>query len=429
DLEGTSDEDIDTDNDLINDGDEYYISESVYSRPTLFDTDGDGLNDGIEVNTVGTDPGLSNTDGDYLNDFDEYSLGFDATDPTDPINPNIVWNSSSFYADSFTGFLNHQGADYVLVYYRVSQSDSWIYKGLYYSGSVGINLQTYQNDLWLRTKYWTEWTNIQLSDDEFYFSDSYNYKPHYPTYDPPTPTGPSSGYTYTYYSFNFVGDDLDHDDITFQVNWGDGSTSSYYIAYYGSYPYTKAASHQFTSTGTKYIKYRIMDENGAYSNWSPSKSIYLSSNGGGSGGGCVAKDTLILLPDGYTKIPVQKLNVGEYVLGYNVTSGETIPVLVTEIDVSKVSSILKIGHDKGSLRITPYNQPIWYKNETYTGWLIDPINIQEGDQIFHIPSDSWVTVNKLILIENGSHEVYDIVTDPLNVFVGNGILLDKKVME
>jgi hypothetical protein len=51
------------------------------SDPLLPDTDGDGLNDGDEVNVYATDPNLADTDGDTFDDGLEVASG---TDPNDP---------------------------------------------------------------------------------------------------------------------------------------------------------------------------------------------------------------------------------------------------------------------------------------------------------------------------------------------------------
>ena len=54
--------------------------------PENSDTDGDGLDDGLEVNTFGTDPLLEDTDADGLNDGEEVNIF--ATDPNDPDSDN-----------------------------------------------------------------------------------------------------------------------------------------------------------------------------------------------------------------------------------------------------------------------------------------------------------------------------------------------------
>ena len=51
--------------------------QSLKTKTDLTDTDGDGLTDGYEVDTLKTDPLKSDTDGDGLNDASEVKLGFD----------------------------------------------------------------------------------------------------------------------------------------------------------------------------------------------------------------------------------------------------------------------------------------------------------------------------------------------------------------
>ena len=59
----------------------YYGSEGYGTNPTAPDTDGDGLNDGDEVNNFGTDPTNTDTDNDQLDDNEEIN-----TYETDPNN-------------------------------------------------------------------------------------------------------------------------------------------------------------------------------------------------------------------------------------------------------------------------------------------------------------------------------------------------------
>ncbi len=97
-LYGTDPRDPDTDGDALCDGglDEWCSGldanglpsarqakgESQYAtNRTAWDTDGEGLGDGHEVITVGTDPVLADTDGDGLDDFEEFRLT--GTDPVD----------------------------------------------------------------------------------------------------------------------------------------------------------------------------------------------------------------------------------------------------------------------------------------------------------------------------------------------------------
>ena len=76
DVDGTPDA---TDNDLDGDGLSNEIEDSMGLNPYSRDTDGDGLADGSEVNTLRTDPLLRDTDGDELSDGMEINSA--RTDP------------------------------------------------------------------------------------------------------------------------------------------------------------------------------------------------------------------------------------------------------------------------------------------------------------------------------------------------------------
>ena len=141
-------------------------------------------------------------------------------------------------------------------------------------------------------------------------------------------------------------------------------------------------------------------------------------------GGCVLKGTKILLAYGKHTKTVQKLKIGDQIKGYNVSSGEITAVQVTNIKMSIVPSILNIN--EGLLKTTLLDQPIYMRNSSYTGWLQDPINLKVGDEIFHVPNQQWIKIGCLETEVGKRFEVYEVTTDPLNVFVGNGILLDAK---
>jgi hypothetical protein len=77
---GTDPNVADTDGDGLDDGDEINTHNT---DPNVADSDGDSLSDGDEVNTHGTNPTLVDTDGDTLNDDEELVAGADGfvTDP------------------------------------------------------------------------------------------------------------------------------------------------------------------------------------------------------------------------------------------------------------------------------------------------------------------------------------------------------------
>jgi len=66
------------------------------------DSDGDGLTDGDEINTHGTDPTDVNTDGDPHTDYEEYVADTDGANPNDYFRITAISNNSPFtvYYDS-----------------------------------------------------------------------------------------------------------------------------------------------------------------------------------------------------------------------------------------------------------------------------------------------------------------------------------------
>lgn len=70
----------DTDGDELTDCEE----EEYGTDPLNLDTDGDGLDDGVEVQNTGTDPLNPDTDEDGLTDLEEMEGGSSPQDPLDP---------------------------------------------------------------------------------------------------------------------------------------------------------------------------------------------------------------------------------------------------------------------------------------------------------------------------------------------------------
>jgi len=73
-------------------------------NPLKADTDGDGLNDGDEVNTYNTDPLEKDTDGDGVDDGDEVEAGTDPLKaeeaaPANATEANVTENASEIDSD------------------------------------------------------------------------------------------------------------------------------------------------------------------------------------------------------------------------------------------------------------------------------------------------------------------------------------------
>ena len=95
---------------------------------------------------------------------------------------------------------------------------------------------------------------------------------------PSTPSGTTSGYTGTSYTYSTSTTDPDGDNVCYQFDWGDGSNTTT-----GSYASGSiaSASHAWGSSGTYYVKVRAQDSYSAWSGWSSTLTVTISSGGGG----------------------------------------------------------------------------------------------------------------------------------------------------
>ena len=84
---------------------------------------------------------------------------------------------------------------------------------------------------------------------------------------PSTPTGPSTGYVMTSYSFGTSGSDPDGDLLEYRFDWGDGQISTWGSAY--------SRSHAYSSVGNYCVKAQSIDPYGAVSGWSPCLDINI----------------------------------------------------------------------------------------------------------------------------------------------------------
>jgi len=83
--------------------------------------------------------------------------------------------------------------------------------------------------------------------------------------DPPITTGPKHGDPQQQYTYTFVANDFDDDDVKYLIDWGDGDTSE--IGYHESgEPVT--ATHSWNTNNDYYIKARATDKNNKVGDWS-----------------------------------------------------------------------------------------------------------------------------------------------------------------
>jgi hypothetical protein len=121
------------------------------------------------------------------------------------------------------------------------------------------------------------------------------------------------------------------------------------------------------------------------------------------------------------EVPVQDVKPGDEIMGYDVQTGAFVVENVTSNNCTVVSEVLSING--GLLCVTPTDQPIY----TDHGWVVNPQDLQVGWRIYDPADNSWITIQSLQTL-NGHFDVYDLRATNPNTFIGNGILLDKKVL-
>ena len=141
----------------------------------------------------------------------------------------------------------------------------------------------------------------------------------------------------------------------------------------------------------------------------------------GCSGGCIEAGSPILTPQGY--VPVQKLKVGQAILGYDFAEERLARETLVGNNASTVSSILDVN--RGWLLLTLSDQPLYVLNATWVGWVQNPESLFVGEEIFNPVTVSWVPITNITVLA-GSFTVYDVVTSGPNNFVDNGALLDIK---
>jgi len=137
---------------------------------------------------------------------------------------------------------------------------------------------------------------------------------------------------------------------------------------------------------------------------------------------CVAEGTLVTMADG-TEVAVEKLHVGDQILGYDPGSRLYCTETIKKVSSAKAPLILNIND--GALRVTPYEQPIYVRNSSGEGWAMNPREIQIGWEILDLKNGVWVAVFSLTY-EDEITKVYDFQTDGPRTYLANGyLLLDK----
>jgi hypothetical protein len=143
-----------------------------------------------------------------------------------------------------------------------------------------------------------------------------------------------------------------------------------------------------------------------------------SSCGPGSAGS-LAKGTLITMADG-SQVPVQNINVGDKMMGYDTSTGQYTISTVTSVKVVDTSTLLVIHT---STR-TPFRtdasptEVLWTMLQNGTALWLPVTQLNAGDDLW--TQNGWVPVLSITYVSTGLHTMYDITaTTP---YFANGYL-------
>ncbi len=129
-------------------------------------------------------------------------------------------------------------------------------------------------------------------------------------------------------------------------------------------------------------------------------------------GGSVAHGTLITKADG-SKVPVQNLLVGDSILTYDVYTGLSVPGTIASIRETFVNNQLILFTQDGLPLRVDANPRLKFYTLTSNEPVLKPITkFQPGDLIYSYDAGRWATVTQVNIIYGGSHEFYDLLTDP-----------------
>jgi len=147
--------------------------------------------------------------------------------------------------------------------------------------------------------------------------------------------------------------------------------------------------------------------------------LAYSSSCGGGGGGSLASGTLITMAGG-GQIPVQNINVGDKLIGYDASTGQYTISTVTSIKIVITTTLLVIHTATGTPLRTDASptEILWTSHGNGTALWLPVTQLTSGDELW--TQNGWVPVLSITYVSTGQHTMYDITaTTP---YFANGYL-------
>lgn len=140
------------------------------------------------------------------------------------------------------------------------------------------------------------------------------------------------------------------------------------------------------------------------------------------GGGCIYENSLLNAGPHNIKL-AKNVQPGDSIWSYDLDTGCIITETV-EQNIRTQVDVVEVIND-GLLTVTPWDQPIYAKNENFTGWVKDPLDLTIGWQIYCPLLQLWIPITN-IEYEFGLFWVQEIKTSGPDNYIANGILVDSK---
>ena len=169
-----------------------------------------------------------------------------------------------------------------------------------------------------------------------------------------------------------------------------------------------------------------------------------TTNGSGSGGGCIMQDELVLMDDGTSK-KIQDVVVGDVVKSLSIAglsneedawktwstvegdftssnTNTTITEIATEIFSEYYTLTFNVNEEAKNLKVTG-EHPVLVKREDLSVAFIQVGDIVAGDSIRYFPTNSWSVLTSVVKTNGNTIPTYNLGAENSDNYFANGIVV------
>ena len=173
------------------------------------------------------------------------------------------------------------------------------------------------------------------------------------------------------------------------------------------------------------------------------QATFGTSSGGGSGGGCIMQDELVLMDNGTSK-KIQDIIVGDIVKSLGITGlsneedawktwstvegdfassniNTTITEIATETFPEYYTLAFDVNEEAKSLKVTG-EHPVLVKRKEFVAF-IQVADIVAGDSIRYFPNNSWSVLTSVVKTTGNTIPTYNLGAENSDNYFANGIVV------